>query len=101
MRNVLAVSLVAVLAAAVLFAMPATPALAAGTPDNGYTIEAPSGVWGITQGDEMVFTVTVHRGKAFKQGVKLSFKVQQGSQGIMLAPGRSRSRQIIPIRPFT
>lgn len=77
MKTLLAVS------SAVLLA---SPLLAANPPDNGFTLDTPQGVWGITQGDELVFKITVNRGKSFNQDMRLSFLPGQGAKHLIIEP---------------
>jgi uncharacterized membrane protein len=64
----------------------AAPVLAANPPDTGFTLDTPKGVWGITQGDELVFKITVNRGKTFHQNVRLTFQPGQGATHIIVVP---------------
>jgi hypothetical protein len=49
-----------------------------GDRDDTFTLEVPSGTTGVTQGKREEVTITVSRGKNFKQPVKLSFAAPAG-----------------------
>ena len=72
--------------AAALAGLLALPLSAASRPKGGFSLDIPNGSWDLTQGDDIVFTATVHRGDDFKQDVKLALRNEEGSKALSVVP---------------